>query len=176
MCCNVLGEAENGEYLQFAREAVEHATAGLALEPENEMAQQMLRESKKILENAEADAKDQLLALPAMQRECDKAEAEANELRDKLAVRNPPVPAHESQSTSVMSPSDPLSYPQGPLWMEGEDDSEDGKEAKEGFEDGQHWTGLQGLYLMYSFTKNGNDMKEELGYRRSAGHVPQGRQ
>lgn len=29
MCCNVLGEADDGEYLRFAREAVEHATAAL---------------------------------------------------------------------------------------------------------------------------------------------------
>lgn len=32
MCCNVLGEAEGSEYLQFAREAVEHATTALVSE------------------------------------------------------------------------------------------------------------------------------------------------
>ncbi|KAH6642685.1 hypothetical protein C7974DRAFT_447371 [Boeremia exigua] len=142
MCCNVLGEAEGGEYLQFAREAVEHATAGLALEPENGVAQLMLRESKQILKSAEADAKDQLLALSDLQKERDKAEAEANELSANPTARNPsPASAHESQSQpSIMSPSassmstpqvqvnsmfSPVSYPQGLSSKEGADCSED---------------------------------------------------
>ena len=67
-----------------------------ALEPENTTAHMMLKGSKAVLKTAEEDAKEQLLVLPGPLKECDKTEAEVNELAAELAVRNPPAASHES--------------------------------------------------------------------------------
>lgn len=77
-----------------------------ALESENATAQQMLKESKEVLKNAEEDAKEQLLVLPGLLEECDKTEAKADELAVELAARSPPATPHESHSQSlIISPS-----------------------------------------------------------------------
>ena len=107
MCYGVLGQAEGGEYLRSAREAVEHATTALVsgilnfcemepecftkeLEPGNITVQPTLEEAKQGLKNAEEDAKEQLLVVPDQLEECEKTEAEAEKLATDLATRHLP--------------------------------------------------------------------------------------
>ena len=68
----------------------------------------MLRESQEILNNAEEDVKDALLGLPGLLSECDKTEAQADELAAELAAREV---AHSQESYSQPSAMSALVLP-----------------------------------------------------------------
>ncbi|KAH6619995.1 hypothetical protein C7974DRAFT_415240 [Boeremia exigua] len=102
MCCNVLGEAGGGEYLRFAKEAVECATLIFNMDTENETHIQLLKESRAILKDAVEDARKEALDSSDLLRECEQTVAEADELAAGNAVQEA---ALHSQAMSPSLPS-----------------------------------------------------------------------